>query len=137
MFLGYTQKEAVISSFQDLNLINKKQTQILRNAKISNKCINGKNHNFDSYDGKCYNCNILGCAAGLINHKFDNYDGKCNFCNILGCTIGLINHKFDNYDGKCNYCDLMGCEAGFINHKFNEYDGKCEFCGLFMLSGWN
>ena len=89
----------------------------------------GHFHQFSDIDGKCEDCNILGCKNGYINHRFSDIDGKCDFCNILGCKYGLSNHKFDDYDGKCDYCQILGCVNGFIKHKFDDYDGKCEFCG--------
>ena len=90
----------------------------------------GHLHKFNDIDGKCEDCNILGCKNGLINHRFSDIDGKCDFCNILGCKYNLSNHKFDDYDGKCDYCNILGCANGFIKHKFDDDDGKCDYCNI-------
>ena len=115
---------------------NKSFKESIKNLTISQnktkeiKCKNGKNHQINKINGKCKNCNIIGCENDISEHYFSKITGKCNYCQISGCEKGLIEHNFNRISGKCNYCEIMGCEKGFFEHDFNKYSGKCNYCQI-------
>ena len=107
-------------------ILNNTDNKSIKKKEI--KCKKGKSHEINKINGKCKNCDIVGCENDISEHSFSKITGKCNYCQISGCEKGLIEHSFNRISGKCNYCEILGCKNGLKEHNFNKYSGKCDYC---------
>ena len=82
---GHNENQAIVEALYDLDFISDKEIQVLRqyfDYQVNKQCKTGKSHIFNSDNGKCYDCGIIGCATGLENHIFNSDNGKCYNCGI-------------------------------------------------------